>query len=53
MKNSTTRKTGERWMARSRQHSPSTKRPKPPGRVFGTSSQFAGVGAGRPGDPRR
>ncbi len=52
-KRGTTRKTGEAWIARSRRVSPSTKKSKPPGRVFGPSSQFAGVLRGAAGDPRK
>ena len=49
----TTTKTGMAFTRKSRQVSPSTKRRKAPGPVFGDSSQFRGVGRGVPGDPRR
>ena len=45
----------QRTVGRSKQVSPSTKRPKTSRgmAVFGTSSQFKGIGRGRKGDPRR
>ncbi len=52
--NTTTRKTGERFVRMSRKSSPSTKsRKTPQKRVFGSSSQFKGVRVGSPGDPRK
>lgn len=53
-RNTTTRRTGDAFTRLSRRVSGSTKRSKPAQRrVFGRSSQFAGVRVGRPGDPRR
>ena len=49
----TTRKTGQAFTAKSRRVSKSTKTRKAPGRMFGTSSQFRGVGVGVAGDVRR
>lgn len=52
---STTTEQGRKTIATSKRVSPSTKRPKPSRgmAVFGTSSQFKGIGRGRKGDPRR
>lgn len=50
----TTAKTGANSIARSRESAPSTKTSVDPQlRVFGTSSQFRGIGTGVPGDPRK
>ena len=45
--------SGERAIAKSKSVSPSPKRSKSPGSVFGSSSQFKGVGQGVPGDVRK
>lgn len=50
---STTTEQGARMIERSRQVSRSTKVAKPSKPVFGTSSQFKGIGRGAKGDPRR
>lgn len=50
---STIVREGEKAIAKSQQVSPSTKTPKAPSPVFGTSSQFKGIGRGVPGDPRK
>ncbi len=51
----TTRKTGEYFKQVSTQNArPSTKKSKPGSlAVFGTSSQFKGIGRGKKGDPRK
>ena len=51
----TTTSAASETIQRSKQGSAatSTKSKKAPGQVFGTSSQFKGVGVGRPGDPRK
>ena len=53
MARGTTKQIADRFRTRSKVVSRSTKRVKPPGRVFGTSSQFRGVQVGVKGDPRR
>lgn len=50
---SDTSATGEYFRKVSKNVSPSTKTPKPAGRVFGASSQFRGVQSGVKGDPRK
>lgn len=50
---STTRAAGDSFVATSRKVSPSPKKRKVPGRVFGPSSQFKGVGVGVRGDVRK
>jgi len=50
---STTRASGEYFAKVTRKVSPSPKKRKTPGRVFGTSSQFKGVGTGVRGDVRK
>ena len=42
-----------RWISKTQVVSPSTKKRKPPVPVFGTSSQFKGIGRGVVGDPRK
>ncbi len=52
--NSTVTQTGQKMMMLSRRSSPSTKRRKAGTRaIFGTSSQFKGIGRGKRGDPRK
>lgn len=50
---STVTKKGREAIEMSKRVSPSQKRRKAPGTVFGPSSQFKGVGRGVPGDVRR
>jgi hypothetical protein len=50
---STVTKIGRKMIDKSTRVSPSTKRPKVSGPVFGASSQFKGVGRGVPGDLRK
>ena len=45
--------TGDHFRAVSQKVSPSKKSTKTSAPVFGSSSQFAGVGRGVPGDPRK
>ena len=49
----TTTEVGQSWVKKSQQAHPSKKVRKPQGRLFGPKSQFAGVGRGVPGDPRK
>lgn len=53
MSQNTTIKVAEGFTQKSRTISRSTKVRKTPGRVFGTSSQFKGVGVGVRGDVRK
>jgi len=53
MARGTTTSTADSFKRKSHGVSRSTKNAKPAGRVFGTSSQFRGVGNGVQGDPRK
>lgn len=49
----TTDKTAVNFVSTSTRVSPSTKTPKQPSPTFGPHSQFAGIGRGVAGDPRK